>query len=437
MERIDLWKAESGKIRWRGAGMRERNWLANVAFFALLLVPVLCREYPVVAAGQTAPPPLPLVPPVELGFDAEKLRAIDEIVAKGLLEKKMPGCVIAFGRQNKLAWLKAYGNKRVEWEGDPAEAMTVDTVFDLASLTKPIATGTSVMVLVEQGKVKLDEPVANYLGDFARTGDRLADEQKSAVTVRQLLVHTSGLIADNPLADYQQGIEEARRRLLALKLRTPPGENYVYSDVNFLTLGLLIEKASGKNVHEFSDQHIFQPLGMNATTFIPSIELRKRCAPTQRRKDAWMQGEVHDPRAYLLDGIAGHAGLFSTANDLAKYAAAMLNRGEYQNVRIMKEETWQWMTARNPVPARRTNGEKYEGYRGLSWDLQTGFSTNGGTAHSKQAFGHGGFTGTVIWIDPDQDWFFIFLSNRVHPDGKGLVNPLAGEIATMISQARK
>ncbi|WP_425615680.1 serine hydrolase domain-containing protein [Anatilimnocola sp. NA78] len=384
--------------------------------------------------GQTAP--VSVVTPAEAGFDPEKLSEIDAIVARGIEEKKMPGCVVAFGRQGKLAWLKAYGNKRVAEGDQPAVAMTTDTVFDLASLTKPIATGTSLMLLVEQGKVKLDEPVSTYLPAFIETGDEAANEAKKKVTVRHLLIHTSGLIADNEIKDYADGAETAKKRLLALKLRTPVGENFVYSDVNFMTLGLLIEKVSGQNVHEFSQANIFRPLGMQETGYVPGKELRERAAPTQKRNDQWMQGEVHDPRAYKLNGIAGHAGLFSTANDLAKYASAMLNRGEYSGVKIMQPETWKLMTTANPVPSRRNNGEKYEGQRGLSWDMRTGFSTNAGTARSAAAFGHGGFTGTVIWIDPEQDWFFIFLSNRVHPDGRQNMNPLAGEIATLVSQAR-
>jgi CubicO group peptidase (beta-lactamase class C family) len=399
----------------------------------ICLLSLACATY---SRASAEPGALQLAPPTELGFNEDKLKEIESIITKGLADKKMPGCVVAFGRKNKLAWLKAYGNKRVEWEGEPSLPMTVDTVFDLASLTKPIATATSVMLLVEQGTVKLDEPVATYLPKFADTGDEATDEEKRRVTVRHLLVHTSGLIADNPIGDYEQGVDESRQRLLKLKLKTPAGDNFVYSDVNFMTLGLLIEKVSGQNVHEFSQQHIFKPLGMKETTYVPGDALKERTAPTQRRKDAWMQGEVHDPRAYLLDGIAGHAGLFSTSQDLAKYAAAMLNRGEYSGTRIMKEETWSLMTAANPIPAKR-NGEKYEAFRGLGWDMRSGFSTNGGSGRSAKAFGHGGFTGTVIWIDPEQDWFFIFLSNRVHPDGKGLVNPLAGEIATIVSAASK
>ncbi|QDU31212.1 Penicillin-binding protein 4* [Anatilimnocola aggregata] len=315
--------------------------------------------------------------------------------------------------------------------------MTTNTVFDLASLTKPIATATSVMLLVEQGKVKLDEPVATYLPTFIETGDAEANAAKQKVTVRQLLLHTSGQIADNALRDYLQGVDEANQRLLALKLSKPPGETFVYSDVNFITLGLQIEKLSGQNVHEFSQAHIFRPLGMDETGFVPGKSLGYRTAPTEKRDGHWMRGTVHDPRSYALRGIAGHAGLFSTAEDLARYASAMLNRGEYQGVKIMQPETWQLMTTGNVVPGRRNDGEKYEGLRGLGWDMRTGFSTNGGTARSAAAFGHGGFTGTAIWIDPEQDWFLIFLSNRVHPDGKGSVNPLIGEIATLVAAARQ
>jgi CubicO group peptidase (beta-lactamase class C family) len=402
----------------------------------LLIAGVLVVETPSQSLAAEVPA-LPSVKPSEAGFDEAVLQPIDEIVARGIAEHKMPGCVIAFGTSKQLAWLKAYGNQRVEFEGEPAVAMTSATVFDLASLTKPIATGTSIMLLVQDGKLKIDEPVATYLPAFVQTGDEQADAAKQQVTVRQLLIHTSGQIADNSIRDYEQGVAEAEKRLLALKLRTPPGENFTYSDVNFITLGLIIRQLSGQNVHEFSQARIFQTLGMKDTTYIPAPALRERAAPTERRNGAWMQGEVHDPRAYKLEGIAGHAGLFSTAQDLSKYAAAMLQRGTYQSVKIMEPATWQEMTKGNRISGRRNNGEAYQGLRGLSWDMQSGFSTNGGTARSDAAFGHGGFTGTVIWMDPEQDWFFIFLSNRVHPNGKGSVNPLAGEIATLVAKARK
>jgi len=292
-----------------------------------------------------------------------------------------------------------------------------------------------VLHLFEQDKLYFYDPVVKHLPDLAQTGDDEADSRKRDVEIVHLLTHTSGLIADNPIGDYEHGIDEARRRLLALKLKTWTGKNFLYSDVNYLVLGLLVERLSGQTLHEYSQQHTFRPLGMTDTAFIPNTGLKKRCAPTQRRDGQWMQGEVHDPRAYKMGGVAGHAGLFSTASDLSRYAAGMLNRGEYRDVRFLNDGSYTWMTNSYPVPARRNGGEEYEGYRGLGWDIRTSFSTSGGTGRSKKAFGHGGFTGTVIWIDPEQDWFFIFLSNRVHPDGNGLVNPLAGEIATIISAA--
>jgi len=380
-----------------------------------------------VASALAAPPKLLHVPPAEAGFSAEKLAEIDGAIGQALAEKRMPGCVVCIGRQGKIALLKTYGNRRVEPE---EQSMTTDTVFDAASLTKPIATATSAMILVEQGQLKLDEPVATYLPEFAANG-------KEKVTVEQLFIHTSGLIPDNSLSDYDDGPDQAIKNVFALKLQTPPGERFAYSDMGFIMLGELIKKVSGKSVHEFSREHIFQPLGMGETTYLPGDDLCKRAAPTEKRDDAWMQGEVHDPRAYKLGGIAGHAGLFSTAEDLAIYASMMLGRGEYCGTRIMKEETWNEMIMPRKVPGRRNNGESYEGLRALGWDVRTGYSTNRGEGMSSAAFGHGGFTGTGIWIDPENDLFVIFLSNRVHPDGKGLVNPLIGRIGAIAVAAAR
>lgn len=376
-------------------------------------------------ASAAEPSRLRHVAPADAGVSAEKLQQIDAIVQEGLEQKKMPGCVVLVGRKDKIVLLKAYGNKRLEPATEP---MTADTVFDLASLTKPIATATGVMILVDQGKLKLDEPVATYLPDFAANG-------KEKVTVRQLLIHVSGLIPDNSVKDYDDGPEKAIQRVFALKPQTPPGEQFAYSDMNFVVLGELVKKLSGKDVHEFSREHIFQPLGMRETSYLPRDDLKQRAAPTEKRDGKWMQGEVHDPRAFKLGGVAGHAGLFSTAEDLAIYASMMLGRGERGGKQILSEVAWKEMTAANRVPARRNNGTQYEGIRGLGWDMKTGYSINRGDSFSPAAFGHGGFTGTAIWIDPEQDLFLIFLSNRVHPDGKGLVNPLIGRIGTVVGKS--
>jgi CubicO group peptidase (beta-lactamase class C family) len=359
---------------------------------------------------------LPRAEPAEVGMDAARLAQIDEFVAEGLAAKKMPGCVVCIGRRGKIVLLKAYGNKQVR----PTEVpMTTDTVFDLASITKPMATATSIMLLVERGQLKLEEKVAAILPEFAAN-------DKGEITIRDLLIHQSGLLPDNKLSDYDSGPEMALQKICELKLQAPSGTKFIYSDVNFILLGEIIRRTSGKSVHEFSRDNIFQPLGMSETSYLPDEALRARAAPTQERDGHWMQGEVHDPRAFKLGGVAGHAGLFSTAQDIAVYAQMMVSRGEYGGVRIMSPETFALMT----------RGEKVSsGIRGLGWDKRTGYSINRGEGLSAAAFGHGGFTGTVLWIDPELELFVIFLSNRVHPDGKGLVNPLAGQIGTAVAES--
>lgn len=386
-------------------------WLIGVFFLGLVLgIGAPAND------ACAAPPKLPVVPPQEAGLDAEKLAQIDAIVARGLEQKQMPGCVVLVGRSGKVAWLKAYGEKQ---EGVP---MTADTVFDLASLTKPIATATAVMKLVEEGKLDVSAPVARYLPEFAANG-------KENITLAHLLTHQGGLIADNALRDYQDGADKAWERIFALKPLAAPEERFIYSDVGFEVLGKIVERTSGQDLNQFTRQAIFEPLGMDATTYLPGEALRQRAAPTQRRNDAWMQGEVHDPRAYLLGGIAGHAGLFSTAEDLAVYAQMLLGKGEYGGVRVLKDETVAMM-----IEPRRVAGG---GRRSYGWDVRTGYSSNRGQGLSDRAFGHGGFTGTVLWIDPQLDLFYVFLSNRVHPDGKGSVNRLAGEIGTVVAGAVK
>ncbi|MDR2441556.1 MAG: DUF1343 domain-containing protein, partial [Planctomycetaceae bacterium] len=350
------------------------------------------------------------------GFNPVILQQIDSVVGKAISAQKMHGCVVCIGRNNGIAFLKAYGNKKVVPKELPPIPMTSDTLFDLASLTKPIATATSIMILIEQGKLKLDSPVAEYLTEFKTP-------EKQTITIRQLLLHTAGFIPDNDLSDYQDGVEKATERLLALNPVKKPGTDFRYSDVSFQLLGILTERVSGFKLDEFSRKHIFEPLGMAETCFVPNTDLSKRAAPTQDRE----LGQVHDPRAFRLGGVAGHAGLFSTAADLALFATMLLNQGEIKgHPRVLQPETVQLMTTANTISG---------GYRCLGWDMQTGYSGNRGKTMSPSAFGHGGFTGTSLWIDPALDLFVIFLSNRVHPDGKGSVNTLAGEIGTIAVDA--
>lgn len=368
-----------------------------------------------VAAAQT-PPAIPVLQPDSAGIDVSRLSVIDDIVQEGLAQGKMPGCVVMIGRREGIVFHKAFGFRQTTPQQIP---MTVDTVFDLASLTKPIATATSVMILVQQGKIDIHATVASYLPEFAANG-------KDQVTVRHLLTHTGGLIADNSINDYTGTPEESFAKIYNLKPTAEPGTEFIYSDVGFLVLAQVVKAVSGKDVHQFSQEAIFQPLGMAETGYLPADALKARAAVTEQRDGRWMQGEVHDPRAYALEGVAGHAGLFSTADDLARYAVMMLNQGQLGTVRILDPDTFTLMTTAVEIP---------RGRRALGWDVRTGYSSNRGDLMSSKAFGHGGFTGTGIWIDPEQNLFVIFLSNRVHPDGKGLVNPLIGRIGTIAGAA--
>ncbi|MET0591880.1 MAG: exo-beta-N-acetylmuramidase NamZ domain-containing protein, partial [Polyangiaceae bacterium] len=356
-------------------------------------------------------PPDPVEPPVEVA-PASAVKSIDDAVAAALADNKLPGCVVTIGRHDRVLFQKAYGNRVVDPE---KKAMTVDTVFDLASLTKAIATATSVMVLVDRGQINLDDPVFKYLPEFWMRDKRL-------ITVRQLLTHVSGLPAETIYEDYKHGRADTLRRLANTALITAPGSRFIYSDIGYLILEDLVTRVSGKDIATFAKENIFQPLDMADTGYKPSAELRPRIAPTEYRDGSIIAGDVHDPRAHLLGGIAGHAGLFSSPHDLVRYAQMILGEGELNGTRVFSRETVRAMLAPHDVPG---------GVRALGWDVQTHFSVNKGETMSRRAVGHGGYTGTCLWIDPEFDLFVLFLSNRVHPDGKGAVNPLIGRIGTI------
>lgn len=348
--------------------------------------------------------------PADFPLDA----AITDLVEAAISEGQTSGAVVLVADRSGILYEKAFGYRL---QSDEAEVMTVDTVFDLASITKPVATATAVMHLFQEGKVDLDQPVSNYLPEFTGHG-------KESILVSELLLHTGGLIPDNSLKDYQQGTQVAWEKICNLKMTANRGERFMYSDVGFIVLGKLVEKVSGLNLNQFTRQKIYAPLGMNETGFLPAAELKRRAAATEKREGQWMRGEVHDPRAYLMDGIAGHAGLFSTARDLATFGQSMLYRGE-KHPMVLNPATFEVMTKPRETP---------RGTRTYGWDHRSPYSSNRGSNLSDEAFGHGGFTGTVLWIDPTKDRVFVFLSSRLHPDGKGSVNTLAGQIASLIGQ---
>ncbi|MFL5241387.1 MAG: exo-beta-N-acetylmuramidase NamZ domain-containing protein [Gemmataceae bacterium] len=352
-------------------------------------------------------------------IDIEQLRKIDDAVNEAIKRGELPGAVVLVVHHGETVYRKAFGHRMVK----PSEApMQVETLFDLASLTKPVATATSLMILIERGKIKPSDRVSRYLPDFANNG-------KEKVTIEQLLLHTSGLTADNPIADYEQGPDKAWSKINDLPLEAEPGTRFRYSDVGYIVLGRLIEKLAGQPLNEFAQENIFKPLGMKETCFRPDGKLKERIAPCDKRGGEFIQGEVHDPRAFQLGGVAGHAGLFSTADDLAMYVNMLLNGGDYKGVRVLSPLSVRLMTTPHDVRA----GAKV-GQRSFGWDVDTPFSSNRGDLFPPgESFGHTGFTGTSLWIDPATKTAVIFLSNRLHPDGKGNVNRLRGQVATLVA----
>ncbi len=341
---------------------------------------------------------------------------INAAVQRSLAKGEMAGCVVVVGRRDGIVFERVYGNRRVEPDVVP---MTVDTVFDMASLTKPLATATSVMILVERGQLRLQDKVADFFPEFAAHG-------KGEITVEQLLMHSAGLIPDTSVDDYRDGWASAKPKIWELEPLSPPGAAFKYSDVGFILLGKIVEQVTGKPVDQFSQEEVFSKLGMTESGYLPRVELKSRTATTEKRDGEWLVGVVHDPRAALMGGVAGHAGLFSTAHDLVRYAEMMLYDGRLGDVRILGAATVAEMTR-----PRDIDGNK----RGLGWDMGSAYSRNRGETMSNRAFGHGGFTGTAMWIDPELDMYVIFLSNRLHPDGVGEVNSLAGRIGTIVCGA--
>ncbi len=329
-------------------------------------------------------------------------RNLDEIIEQAVSSATIPGAVLVIGHNGRVVYRKAYGSRSLE----PArEAMTVDTVFDLASLTKCIATTTSIMQLWQQGKVRLNDPVSAYLPEFAQNG-------KQDVTVRELLTHYSGLRPDLDLTPPWKSRESAYQMAMQEKPANPPGAQFVYSDINFETLGFIVEKLSGQTLSDYATRHIFDPLRMRHTRYLPPSEWRPRIAPTEYDESGQMlRGIVHDPTARRMGGVAGHAGLFSTADDLALFAQDLLD-----GHRVLSAETVEKMS----TPQQPANASSL---RGLGWDIDSPFASNRGELLPVGSFGHTGFTGTSLWIDPVTRTYVILLTNAVHPHvGKSVVS---------------
>ena len=393
-----------------------------VLALALLLVPSIVAQRAPASSGFR-------------GISVERLGQIDSIVAESIKNKELPGAVVLVGHHGQIVWRKAYGARAVEPQ---PETMTTDTIFDLASLTKILATATSITMLVERGEVRLADPVVKFIPEMKGGG-------RDAITIEQLLTHVSGFAPDFDLRERWTGYDEAMQRLYREPLRNTPGARFVYSDINYIALGEVVHRVSGLTLDEFARRNIFVPLGMRDTGFKPSANLTPRIAPTEKRRgqmsylgdsgvnagaegEQWLRGQVHDPTSFRMGGVAGHAGLFSTADDLAVFCQMMLSGGSYRGVRILSPYGVAMMTQPRAVS---DNGAA----RGVGWDIATSFSSNKGDLFPLGSFGHTGFTGTSLWLDPASDTFVVFLSNRVHPDGKGDVSSLRGRIASIVASA--
>ena len=335
--------------------------------------------------------------------------------------KKFPGAVVLIGHDGQVVYRKAFGERSLVPERRP---MAVDTIFDMASMTKVMATTTAVMQLVEQGKIVLSAPVSDYWPEFKQNG-------KELVTIRELMTHYSGLPPDLELKPAWTGYDTAMQMIVAAQLNVPPGTRFIYSDINFETLGEIVRRVSGESLDVYCAEHIFKPLGMKDTLFKPPATLRNRIAPTQYEhgeSGPVLWGVVHDPTSRFMGGVAGHAGLFSTADDVSTFAQMLLNGGAYNGARILSPLSIEKMTTPQTPPGKTA-------LRGLGWDIDSPFASNRGELFDVGSFGHTGYTGTSLWVDPVTKTYIILLTNRVHPNNKGEVGGVRTAISTLVAGA--
>jgi uncharacterized protein YbbC (DUF1343 family)/CubicO group peptidase (beta-lactamase class C family) len=363
------------------------------------------------------PVPAAIASDLPAAFHSGKLAEMDAAIQQAIADKKCPGGVLWLER-NGGSYHKAYGRRALVPAEEP---MTEDTIFDAASVTKVVACTPAIMLLIERGQIKLDERVQKYIPEFAGGG-------KDPITIRQLLTHTSGLQPDLSRNPDWTGYDTAIRMACAERVLTPPGTAFRYSDINFFLLGEVVVRVSGIRLNEFVAREVYGPLRMVDTGFLPPITQLPRIAPTETSNREVSRGTVHDPTARRMAGVAGHAGLFTTAADLARYARMLLNLGELDGVRVFRPETVQLMTrVQSPanVPARR----------GLGWDIDSPYSGPRGKYFPIGSYGHTGWTGTSLWLDPFSKTFVIFLSNRNHPDERGSVIALRSQLGTLAAEA--
>jgi uncharacterized protein YbbC (DUF1343 family)/CubicO group peptidase (beta-lactamase class C family) len=383
----------------RPIGSNSR-WLRRVLYLRLFaLMSVLASAAPIPAKKSSSSP---------------RLNVLDGIVENAIEEGQIPGAVLLVGHDGQVVYRKAFGTRAVVPQ---REAMTTDTIFDAASLTKVVATTTAVMQLIEKGQIRANDTVMKYIPEFADNG-------KEDITIRELLTHFSGLREDLDLAQPWEGKETALRMAYAEKPIYAPGARFLYSDINFVVLGALVERVTGMSLDEYCQKNIFWPLTMTRTRFLPPPSWEPKIAPTQfDEHDRMLRGVVHDPTARRMGGVAGHAGLFSTGDDLAKFAQFLLNGGSVLPAVLIEKMT----TPQQPPTATVL--------RGFGWDIDSPFTSIRGELLPVGGYGHTGFTGTSMWIDPTTRTYIILLTNAVHPRGKGSAVALRAKVATAVAAA--
>jgi CubicO group peptidase (beta-lactamase class C family) len=354
--------------------------------------------------------------PAEVGLAADLRATLDSLARAAIADRAAPAIAIAVGRHGRLVHLAGYGG--VDWAAGSA-AVTDSTLFDLASITKVVATTTAAMILEEEGRLDLDRTVASYLPE-------LTDSTKQGITVRMLLTHRGGLEAFAPLYRQFRGRQQYLEQINARPLRSQPGTQTVYSDWDLILAQLIIERITGQELDAFVRDRVFAPLGMRDMGFRPNLP-RDRIAATERdtSRGGLIWGEVHDPNAWAMGGVAGHAGLFGSARDLAVFAQMLMNGGEYGSVRILRPQTI----------ARWTAPQVAGSSRALGWDTPSGESS-AGRHFSTRSFGHTGYTGTSMWIDPERGLFVILLTTRVNPTAENQKQaPLRRAVADAVQSA--
>jgi len=391
--------------------------MKNLLYF--LIVILICQN--------SLAQPLPKAKPEELGFSSKRLSRIDAVVKKAIDEKKIPGAVVLVARKGKVVYKKAFGYASLEPE---KKILTDDMIFDLASVSKPIGTATAVMMLVEEGKLRLSDEVRKYIPDFAPYIDK--DGKKEHAKIYHLLTHTSGLPpytnADTVKMLYGELAGDSLMNYIArLSKNNPPGAKFDYSCLGFITLANIVKIVSGKSLKDFDKEYIFDPLKLKNIGYVPDEEMKKKCVPTEKTDGVILCGVVHDPLARLQHGISGNAGLFSNIDDLAVMVQMYLNGGEYNGVRILSPLTVKLMTTVYE-PVKKSG-------RGLGWDIASDYMGQRGDIFPLGSYGHTGFTGTSIIVDPFSQTQLIILSNRVHPDGKGEIMQLRKDVANIVASS--